>query len=59
VDYNLSKSARLFYRYNYFGSFTDATFFAASFMVYANKNNSRSHVVGWTSTREASITASL
>lgn len=46
VDYNLTKSARLFYRYNYFANITDATFFAASFMVYANKNDSRSHVLG-------------
>jgi hypothetical protein len=46
VDYQLTKSARLFYRYNYFANITDATFFSGSFMVYANKDNSRSHVVG-------------
>lgn len=46
VDYQLTKSARAFYRYNYFANLTDATFFSGSFMVYANKDNSRSHVLG-------------
>ncbi len=46
VDYQLTKSARMFYRYNYFANLTDATFFSGSFMVYANKDNSRSHVLG-------------
>ncbi len=46
VDYNLTKSARLFYRFNYFANFSDATFFAGSFMVYGNKDDSRSHVLG-------------
>ncbi len=46
VDYQLTKSARLFYRYNYFANLTDATFFSGSFMVYANKDDTRSHVVG-------------
>ena len=47
MDYQVTKSGRLFYRYNYFANLTDATFFSASFMVYANKDNSRSHVVGY------------
>jgi len=46
VDYQLTNNARLFYRYNYFANITDATFFSGSFMVYANKDNSRSHVLG-------------
>ncbi len=46
VDYQLTNSAKLFYRYGYFASLTDATFFASSFQVYSNKNNSRSHVIG-------------
>jgi hypothetical protein len=46
VDYQLTKSAKLFYRYEYFANLTDATFFSGSFMVYANKDNSRSHVLG-------------
>src|SRR5271157_1071971 len=46
VDYQLTKSARLFYRYNYFANLTDATFFASSFQVYSNKDNTRSHTLG-------------
>jgi Carboxypeptidase regulatory-like domain len=46
VDYTLSKNAKLFYRYDYFANLTDATFFASSFQVYSNKDDSRSHVVG-------------
>src|SRR6267154_1962650 len=46
VDYQLTKSAKLFYRYDYFANLTDATFFASSFQVYSNKDNSRAHVLG-------------
>jgi hypothetical protein len=46
VDYQLGKSAKLFYRYDYFANLTDATFFASSFQVYSNKDDSRSHVIG-------------
>lgn len=46
VDYQLTKSAKLFYRYDYFANLTDATFFASSFQVYSNKDDSRSHVLG-------------
>jgi hypothetical protein len=46
ADYTLSKSAKLFYRYDYFANLTDATFFASSFQVYSNKDDSRSHVLG-------------
>jgi len=46
VDYSLTKSAKVFYRYDYFANLTDATFFASSFQVYSNKDDSRSHVVG-------------
>ncbi len=46
LDYQLTKSAKLFYRYDYFANLTDATFFASSFQVYSNKDDSRSHVVG-------------
>ena len=46
VDYQLTKSAKLFYRYEYFANLTDATFFASSFQVYSNKDDSRSHVLG-------------
>jgi hypothetical protein len=46
VDYQLTKTAHLFYRYDYFANLTDATFFASSFQVYSNKDDSRSHVLG-------------
>src|SRR5579863_8996795 len=46
VDYSLTKSAKLFYRYTYFANLTDATFFSGSFMIYSNKDDSRSHVIG-------------
>ncbi len=46
VDYQLTKSAKAFYRYDYFANLTDATFFASSFQVYSNKDDSRSHVLG-------------
>jgi hypothetical protein len=46
LDYQLPKGARLFYRFNYFDNWTDATFFASSFQVYKNKDDTRSHVLG-------------
>lgn len=46
VDYNLTKGAKMFYRFIYFANLTDATFFASSFQVYKNKDDSRSHVLG-------------
>jgi hypothetical protein len=46
VDYQLTKSARMFYRYEYFANLTDATYFSSSFQVYSNKDDSRSHVLG-------------
>ncbi|PYX46984.1 MAG: hypothetical protein DMG79_15035 [Acidobacteria bacterium] len=46
IDYQLTKNAKLFYRYDYFANLTDATFFASSFQVYSNKDDSRSHVLG-------------
>jgi Carboxypeptidase regulatory-like domain len=46
LDYNIAKSAKMFYRFDYFANLTDATFFASSFQVYKNKDDSRSHVLG-------------
>ncbi len=46
LDYQLGQSAKLFYRYTYFANLADATYFASSYQVYSNKDNSRSHVVG-------------
>ncbi len=47
VDYQVGKSAKLFYRFNYFANLADATYFASSYQVYSNKDNSRSHVIGY------------
>ena len=46
VDYALTKTARLFYRYNYFQNKVYATYFPSSFQVYQNKDYTRNHVVG-------------
>jgi hypothetical protein len=46
VDYSLSKTARLFGRFNYFSNNTFATFFPSSFQVYNNKDYTRNEVAG-------------
>ncbi|HZU45627.1 MAG TPA: carboxypeptidase regulatory-like domain-containing protein, partial [Terriglobales bacterium] len=46
LDYQLTKSARLFYRFSYFANSAFNTFFASSFQVYDNKNYTRNHVLG-------------
>ncbi len=46
LDYELTKTARLFARYNYFQNKVDATFFPSSFQVYQNKDYTRNEVVG-------------
>ncbi len=46
VDYQLTKTARLFSRFNYNKNETNATFFPDSFQVYNNKNITRNTVVG-------------
>jgi hypothetical protein len=46
LDYSLTKTARLFGRYNYFSNNTDATFFPSSFQVYNNKDYTRNDVGG-------------
>jgi len=46
LDYSLTKTARLFYRYNYFQNSVYATFFPSSFQVYNNKDYTRNDVVG-------------
>lgn len=46
LDYSLSKTARLFARYNYFQNKVYATFFPSSFQVYQNKDYTRNEVVG-------------
>lgn len=46
LDYQLTKSARLFGRFSYFKNSTDATFFPSSFQVYNNRDVTRNTVVG-------------
>jgi Carboxypeptidase regulatory-like domain len=46
LDYSLSKTARLFGRFNYFDNSTYATFFPSSFQVYHNKDYTRNDVAG-------------
>jgi hypothetical protein len=46
LDYQLGQSAKLFYRFTYFANLADATYFASSYQVYSNKDDSRSHVIG-------------
>src|SRR5580698_9438777 len=46
LDYQLTKTARLFGRFNYNKNSTDATFFPDSFQVYNNRNITRNTVIG-------------
>lgn len=46
LDYQLTKTARLFGRFNYNKNATDATFFPDSFQVYNNRNVTRNTVIG-------------
>ncbi len=46
LDYSLTKTARLFGRFNYFQNSSFATFFPGSFSVYNNKDYTRNEVVG-------------
>ena len=46
LDYQVTKTARLFGRYNYNKNATDATFFPDSFQVYNNRNITRNTVIG-------------
>ncbi len=46
LDYNLTKTARSFGRYNYFQNSVYATFFPGSFSVYNNKDYTRNLVAG-------------
>ncbi len=46
IDYQLTKTARLFGRFTYFKNSTDATFFPTSFQVYNNRDVTRNTVVG-------------
>jgi hypothetical protein len=46
LDYSLTKTARLFGRFNYFDNSVYATFFPSSFQVYNNKDYTRNDVLG-------------
>ena len=46
VDYSLTKTARLFGRFNYFDNSVFATFFPSSFQLYHNKDYTRNDVFG-------------
>ncbi len=46
LDYSLTKTARLFGRFNYFQNSADGTFFSSSFSVYNNKDYTRNEVAG-------------
>ena len=46
LDYSLTKTARLFGRFNYFKNSLDATFFPSSFQVYNNLDYTRNDVAG-------------
>jgi hypothetical protein len=46
LDYQLTKTARLFGRFSYFKNSTNATFFPTSFQVYNNRDVTRNTVVG-------------
>jgi hypothetical protein len=46
ADYSLTKTARLFYRYNYFQNKVYATYFPSSYQIYQNKDYTRNSVVG-------------
>jgi hypothetical protein len=46
LDFQLTKTARLFGRFTYFKNSTDATFFPTSFQVYNNRDITRNYVGG-------------
>src|SRR5580704_8076711 len=46
LDYSLTKTSRLFGRFNYFSNNATATFFPSSYQVYNNKDYTRNEVVG-------------
>ncbi|MGH9685024.1 MAG: TonB-dependent receptor [Candidatus Acidiferrales bacterium] len=50
VDYQLTKSLHVFYRFSYFQNFINTSFGSASFSPYDNTDRTRDHVIGadWT-----------
>jgi hypothetical protein len=46
VDWQVNSNLRMFYRFNYYDTLAEATYYSASLQVYKSKNYSRSHVIG-------------
>lgn len=46
LDWQVNSNLRMFYRFNYYDSLAEATFFSSSLSPYKSKNYTRSHVVG-------------
>ncbi len=46
LDWQVTSNLRLFYRFNYYDTLADATFFSSSFQLYKSKNYTRNHVAG-------------
>ena len=46
LDWQVSNNLRMFYRFNYYDTLAEATFFSSSFQVYKSKNYTRNHVAG-------------
>jgi hypothetical protein len=46
VDWQPTSNLRLFYRFNYYNTLAEATFFSSSLQVYKSKNYTRGHTVG-------------
>jgi len=46
LDWQVTSNLRLFYRFNYYNTLAEGTYYPSSFQVYRSKSYSRSHVVG-------------
>ncbi|HLH01917.1 MAG TPA: carboxypeptidase regulatory-like domain-containing protein [Bryobacteraceae bacterium] len=46
LDWQATSNLRFFYRFNYYDTLAEATFFSSSFQVYKSKNYTRNHVGG-------------
>ena len=46
LDWQATRNLRLFYRFSYFSSLAEATYFATSLQPYKSKNYTRTHVAG-------------
>jgi hypothetical protein len=55
LDWQVNNNLRLFYRFNYYDTLAEATFFSSSFQVYKSKNYTRNHVAGADFTRTRAV----